>query len=262
MFNRRIIIGGLPRSGTTLFRYVLDASDRIISGPETGFFRRPFVEQRKRLRAVARRVNRALDLGEDVIADIIAGSSTSIDCFDALMRAYANRAGTPHKNTWAEKTPRNCLSYRWLADECHTLHFVSLIRDGRDVVTSVLDGRIEYHVEIERYVESLEAVFGFDHPQHQIVRYEDMVLRPEETFRRVFELLDLPFTTMALQRYRKVSLTRDPRKVIQPKATGEISAQWIGRWRQPEHRERIKEFLADKRAMRWLGHSGYSVEET
>jgi Sulfotransferase family len=78
-FEKRIIIGGMPRSGTTLFRYILDASPTILAGPETGFFLRPFALQQAQAERVASRVNRSLELGADVIAEMIRSSTSSVE---------------------------------------------------------------------------------------------------------------------------------------------------------------------------------------
>lgn len=256
-FSKRIIIGGLPRSGTTLFRYVLDASSRIICGPETSFFLRPLTEQRKRAHWVAARVNRALEIGEDVIIEALARARRSVECFDAVMTIYQQTAGES-KDIWAEKSPRNCLSYEWLYDEEPEIYFVSLIRDGRDVVTSIVEGSDEYHVTIDRYVESLEAIYRFKRGRHLVVRYEDLVCIPEPTFRKVFDFLELDFEPEALQKYREQSVTRNRTKVNQPKVEQDISVQWVGRWAAPEHAERIRNFLADDRACQWLERTGYT----
>ena len=173
-FSKRIIIGGLPRSGTTLFRYVLDASSRIICGPETSFFLRPLTEQRKRAHRVAARVNRALEIGEDVIIEALARARRSVECFDAVMTIYQQTAGES-KDIWAEKSPRNCLSYEWLYDEEPEIYFVSLIRDGRDVVTSIVEGSDEYHVTIDRMSSRWRPSIGFKRGRHLVVRYEDLV---------------------------------------------------------------------------------------
>ena len=114
MFTRRLIIGGVPRAGTTLFRYVIDASPDMLAGPETGFFLRPLALQQARADRVAARVDRALEIGKEAIQGIIEESTSSVEAYDRMMAAYAGRAGV-EKNAWAEKTPWNCSSYEWLA---------------------------------------------------------------------------------------------------------------------------------------------------
>jgi hypothetical protein len=254
-FEKRIIVGGMPRSGTTLFRYVLDASPTIIAGPETGFFLRPFALQQAQADRVAARVDRSLELGADVIAEMIRSSRSSIEAFDRMVAAYRNRAGV-RKTVWAEKTPWNCSAYHWLRIEDAGLYIVSLIRDPRDVVTSVLDEG--YYISIQMTLETLRLVLAFDDPRHLTVRYEDMVGHPEQCFRYVFRFLDLPFTVEMLDGYRTPSITRDARKVRQPKVQKAISTEWMQRWRAPEHAARIDAFMKHPLTSETLARARYA----
>jgi hypothetical protein len=81
----------------------------ILAGPETAFFLWPFALQQARADRVAARVNRSLELGADVIAEMIRSSTSSVEAFDRMMAAYGTRAGV-RKTAWAEKTPWNCLA--------------------------------------------------------------------------------------------------------------------------------------------------------
>lgn len=259
-FSTRIIIGGMPRAGTTLFRCVLDASEHIICGPETTFFLRPLSIQQQQTKRIARRIDRALEIGEDVIAQAITDARTSFEAFDTIMARYAEHAGVT-KSGWAEKSPWNCSAYNWLALENPDAFFISLIRDGRDVVTSIVNERKGYHVPIQRYVEVMRMVHTFEHPRHLIVRYEDMVKDPKACFRDVFSSCGLPFDNAVLEQYRESTTTRDPAKVNQPRMREPINADVVARWKRPEHAARIAAFMADKRAVNWLEHSGYLEPE-
>jgi hypothetical protein len=70
------------------------------------------------------------------------------------------------------------LGYHRLRIEDPDLYIVSLIRDPRDVVTSILAD--EYHVSIQRSLETLRLVLAFEDRRHLIVRYEDMVRDPAQ----------------------------------------------------------------------------------
>lgn len=255
-FDKRIIIGGLPRAGTTLFRYILDASPNIICGPETAFFTRTLSAHQSRADRAAQRTDRALEIGTKVIERAILGSRSLFDAYDQMMIVYCAKAGT-RKSVWAEKTPQNCSMYHALALEQSDAYFVSLIRDGRDVLTSVIDGRPDYHVSVQRYVEAMRFVHAFEHPRHIIVRYEDMVADAAACFRRVFDFLGMEYTPQMLEHYRRASVTRDASKVNQPKVAQAVSTEWIGRWQAPAHRARVAEIKADPRVAEWLAKAGY-----
>jgi hypothetical protein len=172
-----------------------------------------------------------------------------------MMAAYRTRASL-RKTAWAEKTPWNCSAYHWLRIEDPDLYIVSLIRDPRDVVTSVLNDK--YHVSIQRSLETLRLVLAFEDRRHLIVRYEDMVSDPAQHFREVFGFLGLPFPAQTLERYRDPSVTRDPSKVRQPKVQAAISTEWIGRWPAPEHAARIQALMRHPLAPDMLERAGYA----
>jgi hypothetical protein len=255
-FTKRLIIGGPPRSGTTLVRWVLDASDTIIAGPELGLFVKPWTPDRRFAQKLDEKIDRALGLGRDVIRAEIEDHDDPVRCCDALMARYMERAGVA-KHGWAEKTPNNCLRYRELAEARGDLYFLSVVRDPRDVVTSRLEPGSDYYCEPERAVRALRAVSAFEHPRHAVVRYEDIVADPARAFERVFEFLGEPFDPVFLERSRRTGVTRDPARVRQPKVTRPISADWSGRWRDPAHEDRIERFMNEPGAPEVLDAFGY-----
>ncbi|MDA1088461.1 MAG: sulfotransferase [Verrucomicrobia bacterium] len=263
MFNRRIIIGGLPRSGSTLFRFMLDSSSTILSGPETGFFQEPLSQLQARADRVAGRVAEKLELPEPVINEAIHSSQSLFQAFDAIMSAYAQSIGV-NKTAWAEKTPRNCFAYPFLAAENPETNFISTIRHGLDVVTSIVDSSErkagEYWVSIQRYRDCMRAIYSFKHPRHLIIRYEDLVAEPEQTLRRMMSFVDLPYEPAMIRDFNHPTSSRDLTKVTQPKLREPIQTSWIDRWNTPEHAARMKEFMADADAVMWLKHSGYAAD--
>jgi hypothetical protein len=256
-WDQRIIVGGMPRAGTTLFRYLLDASDYIIAGPETGFFLRPFALQQARVERVSRRIDRSLSIGTDLIAGSIVNSTSATESFDLIMSAYLERTGRTNARVWAEKTPWNCCSYSWIQLEEPKVRFISLIRDPRDVVTSIMNG--SYYVSPQTALETLRLVLRFKNPNHLIVRYEELVTNPETCLRQTLETCNLPFTKSIFARYQQISETRDPSKVNQPKVQTPISTQWVKRWCDPQHKERIAELVAHPLFHSLLGEAGYEL---
>lgn len=256
-FSKRVIIGGLPRAGTTLIRYLFDASDEFIAPPETAYFIRTPEAIKRRPEAIAKRLDRALDIGADKILAILTEASSYQGAFDGIMSAYFNQYGTGSPVGWAEKTPQNAEHYARLVEEADIDLFVSMVRDGRDVVTSKLADKTAYHCPIHLYVKTLSCVYGFSHPRHVIVKYEELAADPYAVMSQLFEHLGLTFDRSALERYQVAAPTRDPAKVVQPKVTEPVSTKWIGRWSDPEHEEIIRTFYGRPDAMYWLSRSGY-----
>jgi hypothetical protein len=244
-FRKRIIIGGLPRSGSSLVRTVIDASQTIVSPDETGFFLRPFDERRKPavLERSAARVDRALGIGAERAASIIAKAAGELECFDTLMSAFADSHGIA-KDVWAEKTPRNCEHYDRLARLDGNLLFISTVREARGVLTSIVDAERGYHCTIERFCDVARRVIAFRHPRHMVLRFESLVSDPENTLREVFRFIDEPFDAGMLERYREPAPTTDALAARRPITKQPINAARMNAWRDPRHAERLREIEA------------------
>lgn len=253
---KRIIIGGLPRSGSTLLRWILDATDQVISGPETGIFAQPYTDQRRVDPAWINKLSNALGFSIPEVQSVLKREHVAINAYDAFMELYCTKVGV-EKSIWAEKTPNNCFHYQELAERSPELYFISTIRDGRDVVTSKVAGRSSYYVNNDRYISCSAAVCDFVHPRHTILRYEALVSRPEECVAELCDFLGIRFDRNILHRYREQTATRDLSKVAQPKLSEPISESWVQRWKQPEHASRVRDFVNYPGILDMLLRTGY-----
>jgi LPS sulfotransferase NodH len=261
MFDKRIIIGGLPRSGSTLLRLILDASNCIVSGPETNFFYVPIGEQQKKVDKVAESLAQDLEIKFADAREAIMAARTSISAYDGIMAAFCRKIGEA-KTAWAEKTPRNCYGYHRLALEDPNAYFISTIRNGLDVVTSRMDHKSPgdaYYCSIQRYVDSMRCVHGFNHHRHFILKYEDLVRDPAATIIALFAFLGLEYQPRVLEEFNRQSKSRDFTKVLQPKLQQPIQTTWIDRYLKPEHAIKVDEFVNRADAMEWLARSGYQL---
>jgi hypothetical protein len=261
VFDRRIIIGGLPRSGSTLLRFILDASSTIISGPEANFFDVPLFQKQAHVDKVAKKLAVDLEIEEKDIRASILNSHDSLEAYDGIMTTFSKRAGV-YKGAWAEKTPRNCHSYHRLALEDPNAYFISTVRHGLDVITSKLDESQsdEYYCTIQRYVDCMRCIYGFNHPRHFILKYEDLVKKPAESIASLFAFVELPFEQKVLEDFNRQSHSRDFSKVQQPKVKQSIQTTWIDRYAKPEHADRVRQFLDRTDAKEWLHRSGYEAQ--
>ena len=257
-WKKRIIIGGLPRSGSTLLRWHLDAAKEIVSPPETTFFQFLLCTNQERIGGRCRRINKALQLGESEISNIILSSQTSVEAFDRLMVKWAEKRGVK-ASIWAEKTPWNCLSYQWLSNENQEIWFISTIRDGRDVVTSEhWKKNRQYHCEIQRYIDVMSIIYSFSHENHIIVSYEDLVEDIEGTMKKIFQHIGISWCKNMIQDAQKEDEFRSALSDRQPMLTKQPDSSRIGRWREDDNEQRITEFLGNSRAVEWLKRSGYT----
>lgn len=241
-----------------MFRLVLNSSNDVFCPPETGFFRKSLRHRQKNIHRVAARVDSALEIGEEAVTSCVLSSSNSIEAMDKMMWIYRT-LNHFKKKAWAEKTPRNCHSYQALAEQSNNVKFVSIIRDGRDVVTSRLGNLKTYHCDVERYVETMRLVFGFNHPAHKILRYEDIVTNPLMTFKELFDWLELPFHESYVTHYSTNIQQKDVDNHQQALLSKPIASTQIERWKKPEYSQRIIEFMENREAVYCLELSGYKV---
>ncbi len=198
-----IVIGGSPRSGTTLLRRTLDRHPSICCGPEMALFL-PVRFQLEPLAALS-----GIDaptLGEMIRSS--ASQGAMVDAFSVRFRAVQQ------KDRWAEKTPRNVRHLAWIAERFPEARLVHVIRDGRDVVCSArehpdrhwVNGRwvwVHHPRPIERYahdwVRDTEHGLRFrGYSRYHELRYEDLVGRPEETLRTLCDFVGVTFNPKLL----------------------------------------------------------------
>jgi len=126
-----IIILGVPRSGTTLLRTLLDAHPAIACGPETPWLA---PHQRASVLGLARYM-RESELGYcksfNQPASVVEGAAGRF--IDEVMRAYATSRG---KRRWAEKTPNNAMHLEELARVLPGAVYVWITRAPLDVAHS------------------------------------------------------------------------------------------------------------------------------
>lgn len=259
-FKKNIIIGGPPRTGSTLFRFILDTSSEIISGPESGFFLSTLSENQNNVISLSNKLSNLLDISQDFIGKIIMNSSNLFQAYDRIMSVYQKSVGN-NKSIWAEKTPRNCYHYSRLKVENPNTLFISTIRNGLDVVTSYHPSKPnEYWCSIQRYIDSMKLVYSFKSKNHLIVRYEDLIENPEGTLKQVFDFIDIPFEQSVLEEFYKQTKTRDYSKVNHDKIKKGLKKDWIERYKKLEHKQRVEEFLNNEEAMYWFKRSGYTID--
>jgi sulfotransferase family protein len=205
-------IVGVPRSGTTLLRLMLDAHPELTIPPETHFI--PAVIRACRKGADAAHVANAItghrrwaDFGlaeEELVArlrriePLEAGSA--IRAFYGL---YAEHQGKPR---WGDKTPGYATKMRRIQRALPEARFVHVIRDGRDVVLSrARKSRRPKPVGLaakrwkRRVIATRNRSASVRH--YTEVRYEDLVTETEPMLRAVCEFVELPFDAAMLDHH-------------------------------------------------------------
>jgi hypothetical protein len=141
------VIIGVPRSGTTLLHFMLDAHPTLAIPPETGFLARPLswlrvLPAREALFRTVTRLPFKSGAWQDFGLDArefreelrkIEPFSLS-EGFRAFYRLYARKQ---NKLRYGDKTPLYCEHVAAIEKLLPEAHFIHIIRDGRDVALSL-----------------------------------------------------------------------------------------------------------------------------
>jgi Sulfotransferase family len=198
---------GVPRSGTTLLRFMLDSHSRLAIGPETGFgLVVSSGDDRDGLLDAVCALDTWPDLGLDsadarVVLDGVQPWSVG-DGLRALYTAFATRAG---KVRWGDKTPAHLQCMPAIAHALPEAHFIHVIRDGRDVAASLHglpfapDGGIEAIAQMWRSQILMGRAHGPQLAHYHELRYDRLVHEPEPVLRELCAFIDLDFEPSMLR---------------------------------------------------------------
>lgn len=205
-----IIVLGVPRSGTTLLRRLIDAHPNIACPPETNL-----------LSATSRFLDEH-EFAGGMSVGVIPGLHFSGFDEDTVLRRtrefvtgfFREIAAKHGKPRWAEKTAADIFHLdrieRLLGDSCtfigvlrHPLDVIASIKDLSDKMESYLP---ELHSYVAQHLSPAEAFghawadatsrllrFAEEHPSNTLlVKYEDLTKDPRAEMTRVFEFLQEP----------------------------------------------------------------------
>jgi hypothetical protein len=215
--NAPFFVLGAARSGTTLLRLMLNRHPRLAIPPESHFLLGLLAEIPAGRELAPREVRRAAELivghprfrtwhvPADALGAELArlGPTSLAGLVDAVYRLETARSGKPR---WGDKTPAYSPIWERLAALFPEALFLHLIRDGRDVSSSL--ARVGWHGSSEceraRYWASRVAMAGdcllrLGPARCRLVRYEDLVRQPESTLDGICRFLGEDFDPVMLR---------------------------------------------------------------
>ena len=260
-----IFVGGAGRSGTTLVRVILDSHPNIVCGPELKLT--PLIGQLwHQFMTVHAPVLQEYLLEPDDVNELFR------EFFFRLVGKYWERSG---KSRLAEKSPNNVFVFPRLHALFPESPLIHVVRDGRDVVCSLLEMNwvdpttgqpVDYTQDAGKAAEYWVAAVRagrslLEHPsareRYFEMRYEALVTEPEPELRRLFEFLGEPWDDAVMAFHEKVhdlAGESSSSQVSQP-----IYSQKMGRWKQdlsPARLEKVMVVAAD-----FLNDLGYLSDE-
>jgi protein-tyrosine sulfotransferase len=248
-----VFIIGSGRSGSTVLRRILAASDELHIPPEFDAMRRVirrFMKHsyrpwesicREAADAIIERYDFkdfALEPAEvyERFVNIPEKARSLAALIDAFFTLHAERHGKTRR--WADKTPQSAEALPELMEMFPRAKMVHLLRDGIDVVVSfreaglVEDFRESAALWTERGTVCREL--GDQYPdQYREIRYEDMVTQPEKVLPPIFEFLGLTWDPDFIDRTEHVKAMGDvPTREHHKAVFKPLSADSIGKGRR------------------------------
>ena len=195
--SRPIFIGGLMKSGTSLLRAMLGQHPAIASGLETYWFDLDWSGPRDaKFQQHVSRLSEFFKIPQSEMDDIVTRSSTNYEFLDRLMTKFTLAQG---KSRWIEKTPGNIAHLDLIYDGWPDAQFIHVIREPLDILASFKEAKrydwVEAFPELwSNYLgrgAALARSLSLGPTQLMELRYEKLILEPEQTMRDVLAFLDV-----------------------------------------------------------------------
>jgi hypothetical protein len=241
-----IFIVGVPRSGTTLLRVLLDSHSQILALPETpwvsGAYGGPLSLRQLLLDLADGPYGAARNVAGVERKHILAAGAQFLE--QLLEPALKAR----DKSVLAFKTPSDIPHLEFLVDLLPDAHYIHITRDGRDVAMSQLSKKGSFFLELRGYrrlsyanvfrrwmewEKKARAVLYRGNLKVLHLRYEDLVADPGKEMQRAMSFVGLPFEASMLdyaaQSHDFPEWEAGSTDVVQRKV---LSASSVEKWRK------------------------------
>ena len=248
-----IFIIGAMGSGTTLLRLMLDSHPDLAIPHETGFMRSYRAMRYVPFKWTGRGWARRLGWSDEELDDELRAF------FERIFGRYAERQGA---RRWGEKTPLHTWHVRAMAKLFPDAVFIGLVRHPGAATASNMtrfgQPPNKAAIHVERYYREL-ARQAARHPRRFVVlRYEDLVLRTEETLRELLAWLGEPWSDQVLE-HHVVQAGRDVRVEGGSRADEPVDAARIAKWTRALQGAELR--MVEERLGRLAAFFGYAMDD-
>lgn len=233
-----IFIGGVPRSGTTLMRAMLDAHPDVRCGQETRVIPRILQMRSHWLKSERESVR----LEEAGISKEVMDSAIAAFCLEVIARH-----GEPAPRL-CNKDPLTLKMGSYVLELFPNAKFLFMVRDGRATVHSIISRKVTITgFDLTSYRQCLTKwnhAISVMHSQCKevgadkclMVPYEQLVLHPKDWMKRILDFLDVPWNESVLHHEEFINkpggvplskVERSSDQVIKP-VNLEALTKWVG----------------------------------
>lgn len=270
-----IIIIGVPRSGTTLLRVILDSHSRIVAVPET-----PWILGGYGPVSIRELINNLIEHKTGPVKNLIGVTDATIY---AAIKEFINEILSPYLQTKQKdylvlKTPDDVQYLEFLIRLYPDSTYIHIFRDGRDVASSTIKKKGEAFGNIIRgygelnFENAMRRWYDWELKIRQTlvankniscisIRYEDLVNSPTDIVRAVCSAINIEFENSMLDynmREHDYPLWEAGSQDVKSKFT--IDKTCIGKWKTA-----VSEIeIAKVEAMygKFLVELGYSLSQS
>ena len=240
--NKRILIVGVARSGTTLLQSMLYSHSGIFSFPETHFFdytiptpkiARLFKVHGKKSHSIIREYFSRINASRNITFSDKKYFSTRgwVKYIIEILDEFTRNNGY---NIWLEKTPRHLNYINVIERATEDSFFLHVLRPGKDVVASLygvsnknphrFGGKQSIDDCIKRWQKEVKLSLKHGSKQnHILVRYEKLIQQPREILQKICDRLSLPFQKQMLEYQNKADNLRFPEETWKEKNSKSLS---------------------------------------
>jgi protein-tyrosine sulfotransferase len=250
-----IFIIGVPRSGTTLLRVLLDSHSKIAAASETPWILGVYGD----------------DSVRQLAAFLIESSHGPVKCVPGVspqsilkaMRAFIDEVFQPYlliknKELLVLKTPHDIMHLDFLLKLYHDSKYIHIIRDGRDSACSLVEnsssifgneidgfGKLNHLNAMRRWYEweiKIRSAFKENEIKPVSLRYEELVGNPVEVLKAVCSGIGVEFEPemLAYQKHEHELPDWEAGSYDLKKRKKDIDTKSIGRWRERFSKYEIK----------------------
>lgn len=233
-----IFIGGVPRSGTTLMRAMLDAHPEVRCGQETRVIPRILQLRSHWLRSEKESVR----LEEAGISKDVMNSAIAQFCLEIIARH-----GEPAPRL-CNKDPLTLKMGSYVIELFPNAKFLFMVRDGRATVHSIISRKVtitgfdlsSYRQCMAKWNTAIETMHNqckeIGPDRCMMVYYEQLVLHPEQWMKKILKFVDVPWNESVLHHEEFINkpngvplskVERSSDQVIKP-VNLEALTKWVG----------------------------------
>ncbi|XP_059061256.1 protein-tyrosine sulfotransferase [Achroia grisella] len=233
-----IFIGGVPRSGTTLMRAMLDAHPDVRCGQETRVVPR-ILQMRQHW---TRSQKESVRLEQAGVSKAVLDNAIAAFCLEVIVRH-----GEPAPRL-CNKDPLVLKMGTYVLELFPNAKFLFMVRDGRATVHSIITRKVtitgfdltSYRQCLTKWNHAVELMYQqcktMGPSKCLMVRYESLVQAPEVTLRRVLSFLELPWDDAVLHHERYINqpngvalsnVERSSDQVVRPVNLDALD-KWVG----------------------------------